>query len=84
MNADLERLQYTQVSAKFKVAGSCLSPEHPSKRKRRLQACFKEALRMFPPGHISVREAVEDLVLGAVRVPKGTWIHVRKSAGQTL
>ncbi len=41
------------------------------------QACFKESLRLFPPGHISVREAVEDLSLGKAVIPRGTWIHVR-------
>ncbi|CAK0764599.1 hypothetical protein CVIRNUC_003174 [Coccomyxa viridis] len=41
-----------------------------------VQACFKEALRLFPPGHIAIREAVEDLDLDGHFVPKGTWIHV--------
>ncbi len=41
-----------------------------------VQAAFKEALRMFPPGHISIREAVEDLNLGGFSVKKGTWLHV--------
>ena len=42
-----------------------------------MQACFKEALRLFPPGHITIREAVEDLNLAGHHIPKGTWIHVR-------
>ena len=42
-----------------------------------VQACFKEALRLFPPGHITVREAVEDLTLAGHFIPKGTWLHVR-------
>ncbi|BDA42318.1 Cytochrome P450 3A24 [Coccomyxa sp. Obi] len=41
-----------------------------------VQAVFKEALRLFPPGHISIREAVEDLNLDGFMVEKGTWIHV--------
>ena len=38
---------------------------------------MQEALRLFPPGHISIREAVEDLDLDGHFVPKGTWMHVR-------
>ena len=34
---------------------------------------LQEALRLFPPGHISIREAVEDLDLDGHFVPKGTW-----------
>ena len=41
------------------------------------QACFKEALRLYPPGHISIREAAEDLNLDGKLVKKGTWLHVR-------
>lgn len=41
-----------------------------------VQAVFKEALRLFPPGHISIREAVEDLNLNGIPVKKGAWIHV--------
>ena len=38
---------------------------------------MQEALRLFPPGHIAIREAVEDLDLDGHFVPKGTWLHVR-------
>lgn len=41
-----------------------------------VQAAFKEALRLFPPGHISIRVAVEDLNLNGLSVKKGTWVHV--------
>lgn len=41
-----------------------------------VQAVFKEALRLFPPGHISIREAVEDLNLNGFLVEKGSWVHV--------
>lgn len=41
-----------------------------------VQAVFKEALRLFPPGHISIREAVEDLNLNGHHIEKGTWLHV--------
>ena len=41
---------------------------------------MQEALRLFPPGHIAIREAVEDLDLDGHYVPKGTWIHVRLHA----
>ena len=41
---------------------------------------MQEALRLFPPGHIAIREAVEDLDLDGHFVPKGTWIHVRRHA----
>lgn len=41
-----------------------------------VQAAFKEALRLFPPGHISIREALEDLNLNGFSVEKGTWLHV--------
>ena len=44
---------------------------------------LQEALRLFPPGHISIREAVEDLDLDGHFVPKGTWMHVR-AASPTL
>ncbi len=41
-----------------------------------VQAAFRESLRLFPPGHISIREAVEDLNLGGFFAEKGSWIHV--------
>ena len=41
---------------------------------------LQEALRLFPPGHISIREAVEDLDLDGHFVPKGTWMHVRPAS----
>ncbi|EIE20794.1 cytochrome P450 [Coccomyxa subellipsoidea C-169] len=41
-----------------------------------VQAVFKEALRLFPPGHLSIREAVEDLNLNGFLVEKGSWVHV--------
>ena len=43
----------------------------------------QEALRLFPPGHISIREAVEDLDLDGHFVPKGTWMHVRGCSSST-
>lgn len=37
---------------------------------------FKEALRLYPPLTILVRQALEDLVIGGVEVPKGRVIFV--------
>ena len=42
-----------------------------------LDAVFKESLRLLPPGHITARQATEDLMLGNTFIPKSTWIHVR-------
>ena len=41
-----------------------------------LDACWREGLRLFPPGIIALREAMEDLNLGGFLVPRGTDIHV--------
>jgi hypothetical protein len=49
-----------------------------------VQAVFKESLRLFPPGHISIREAVEDLNLNGCLIEKGTWLHVRLFLGSTI
>ncbi|KAK9845974.1 hypothetical protein WJX81_007324 [Elliptochloris bilobata] len=51
-----------------------------------VDACLRETLRLFPPGHITVRcrgplrgqcaRRWRTLELRGMRVPKGTWIHV--------
>ena len=40
-----------------------------------LSACFKEALRLSPPGSATIREASRDLLLHGHLIPKGTAIH---------
>ena len=42
-----------------------------------LEACLKEAMRLFPPGVFLIREPLtEDFHLQGYTIPKGTWIHV--------
>lgn len=43
-----------------------------------LDACLKESMRLYPPGHITPRQPVtEDFTVKGYTIPKGTWIHVR-------
>ncbi len=43
-----------------------------------LEACLKEAMRLYPPGVFLIREPLtEDFHLQGYTIPKGTWIHVR-------
>ena len=43
-----------------------------------LEACLKEAMRLYPPGVFLIREPLtEDFHLMDITIPKGTWIHVR-------
>ena len=43
-----------------------------------LEACLKEAMRLYPPGVFLLREPLtEDFHLKDITIPKGTWIHVR-------
>ena len=43
-----------------------------------LEACLKEAMRLYPPGVFLIREPLtEDFHLQDITIPKGTWIHVR-------
>ena len=41
-----------------------------------VDACIKEALRLYPPATLAIREAKEDLWLGGHHVPAGTSLHV--------
>ena len=42
-----------------------------------LEACLKEAMRLYPPGVFLIREPLtEDFHLQGYTIPKGTWIHV--------
>jgi cytochrome P450 len=41
-----------------------------------LQACFREALRLYPVVPITFREAGEVVQVGGYKVPKGTIMHV--------
>lgn len=40
-----------------------------------LSACLKEALRLAPPGALTIRQASTDLVLHGLTIPKGTALH---------
>ncbi len=43
-----------------------------------LDACLKESMRLYPPGHLTPREPLtEDFTVKGYTIPKGTWIHVR-------
>lgn len=42
-----------------------------------VEAAFKESMRLFPPGALTLREAEADTVVGGYSIPKGTWMHVR-------
>ncbi|CAL5219444.1 g1276 [Coccomyxa viridis] len=42
-----------------------------------LEACLKEAMRLYPPGVFLIREPLtEDFHLQGYTIPKGTWIHL--------
>jgi len=41
-----------------------------------LQQCLNETMRLYPPGWIFARRAIEDVVLGKFDVPAGTDIYV--------
>ncbi|BDA42788.1 Cytochrome P450 3A24 [Coccomyxa sp. Obi] len=42
-----------------------------------LDACLKESMRLYPPGHITPREPLtEDFTVKGYTIPKGTWIHM--------
>lgn len=41
-----------------------------------VDACVKEALRLYPPATLAIREAKEALWLGGYRVPAGTSLQV--------
>ncbi|EIE24557.1 cytochrome P450 [Coccomyxa subellipsoidea C-169] len=42
-----------------------------------LDACLKESMRLYPPGHITPRQPVtEDFTVKGYIIPKGTWIHM--------
>lgn len=42
-----------------------------------LEACLKEAMRLYPPGVFLIREPLtEDFHIQGYTIPKGTWIHV--------
>ena len=43
-----------------------------------LDACLKEAMRLYPPGVFTIRQPLtEDFEIKGWTIPKGTWIHVR-------
>ena len=42
-----------------------------------LDACLKEAMRLYPPGVFLIRQPLDaDFSVGGVTIPRGTWIHV--------
>lgn len=42
-----------------------------------LEACLKEAMRLYPPGVFTMRQPqTEDFTVKGYTIPKGTWIHV--------
>ena len=42
-----------------------------------LEACLKEAMRLYPPGVFTMRQPLtEDFEIKGWTIPKGTWIHV--------
>ncbi|KAK9909472.1 hypothetical protein WJX75_002811 [Coccomyxa subellipsoidea] len=42
-----------------------------------LDACLKESMRLYPPGHITPRQPInEDFTVKGYSIPKGTWIHM--------
>jgi cytochrome P450 len=42
----------------------------------RVQACFKEALRIFPPGSPAIRECAETTTIQGYRIRKRTSVHL--------
>jgi hypothetical protein len=50
-----------------------------------LEACLKEAMRLYPPGVFTMRQPLaEDFSIKGVTIPRGTWIHVRACAPPCL
>ncbi|KAK9909316.1 hypothetical protein WJX75_000424 [Coccomyxa subellipsoidea] len=42
-----------------------------------LEACLKEAMRLYPPGVFTMRQPqTEDFTVKGYTIPKGTWIHM--------
>ena len=41
-----------------------------------MQACFREALRLYPVAPIIPRECVESTTVAGLKIPKGTSVHV--------
>jgi cytochrome P450 len=41
-----------------------------------VQACFREALRLYPVAPVTLRQATETTEIGGFAVPKGTSVHI--------
>jgi cytochrome P450 len=41
-----------------------------------VEACLKEALRLYPPAPTHIREAARDMTIGGYHVRKGQWLGV--------